>query len=321
MQTLWQERFSKKNKPAYADLLNFFSPDIKDLFIKFDYEMGMRFGVKNKYHVFSDAHGWTYGYGRSYNCVLLTVTVGDNFFAVQNIPVTDGSSLEEALQKANDKYEKGFEKYCSDVSAKRRADQIERSKKRAARENNEMEIILDNIDKNKLNRFNWQKKVSRNDLLRLYQSEAKGIADEFLLDDVGISFYLRCKQAKEIRDLMERGQMQCFNCGAVLQATGYANLTACACGHFYTYREYRRNCNAVNMPGGRAVPVFNKFIDQWPVCKTPSEKMMLIDWLIHECHVTLMSGNKGRSVCKNLIEGSIGQITELINKLAYDANI
>lgn len=46
--------------------------------------------------------------------------------------------------------------------------------------------------------------------------------------------------------------------------------------------------------------------------------MMLIDWLIHQCQVTLMSGAKGKSVCENLIEGTRKQISDLILKLAYD---
>ena len=49
--------------------------------------------------------------------------------------------------------------------------------------------------------------------------------------------------------------------------------------------------------------------------------MMLIDWLIHQCHVTLMSGAKGRSVCVNLLEGTKKQILDVINNLAYGDNL
>jgi len=44
--------------------------------------------------------------------------------------------------------------------------------------------------------------------------------------------------------------------------------------------------------------------------------MLLVDWLMHECHVTVMSGLKGRSVCVNLIEGTQAQIREMLEKLA-----
>ena len=49
----------------------------------------------------------------------------------------------------------------------------------------------------------------------------------------------------------------------------------------------------------------------------PKIKCFLIDWLIHVCHVTLMSGEKGRSVCVNLIEGTLSQVTDIILEFAY----
>jgi hypothetical protein len=126
----------------------------------------------------------------------------------------------------------------------------------------------------------------------------------------------------------KKGQIICHHCNTVLDANTvtYANYTPrskdnkpiiCACGYAYTYREYRRSSNAVNMPGGRATPIFENFMQKWLQCKDTKSKMFLIDWLIHECHVTLMSGEKGRSVCINLIEGTLKQISDLILKLAY----
>jgi hypothetical protein len=45
--------------------------------------------------------------------------------------------------------------------------------------------------------------------------------------------------------------------------------------------------------------------------------MRLIDELIHEFHINLVSGIKGRFVGINLIEGSKKQIVDLILTLAY----
>ena len=58
-------------------------------------------------------------------------------------------------------------------------------------------MLTEQVDPKKFNQFKWCKKVSRGDLLRLYQSEAKGMVDEELLDDVGFTFYTRCTQAKK----------------------------------------------------------------------------------------------------------------------------
>ena len=100
------------------------------------------------------------------------------------------------------------------------------------------------------------------------------------------------------------------------EGCGLYGCYSCPCGRCYTYREYRRSCNAVNMPGGRAMPLFNDFAKKWSLCKNSAEKMLLIDRLVHECHVTVMSGERGRSVCINLIEGNLSQLRDLLETLA-----
>lgn len=50
---------------------------------------------------------------------------------------------------------------------------------------------------------------------------------------------------------------------------------------------------------------------------TYSEKMRIIDQLVHEFHINLVTGVKGRFVGINLIEGTKKQIEELILSLAY----
>lgn len=333
MSTEWKNKYPKKQKPAYDELLKFFEPHIRELFLRFDREMRGQFKVHNKYHRFLPTFGWVYGYGRSYNCELLSVSVGDGCFNALGISVKDDDSLNKAIDEAKKTYNGGFEERYTAICTKRRDDQIARSKKRVAREKTEMDKLVERVDPSKLNQFKWNKKVSRNDLWRLYQDEAKGLLDEVLLDDIGLTFYLRCKQAKEVRDCMDKGQIICLHCGAVLtggrvsrtgsvltkSADNYTPIE-CACGYSYTYREYRRSCNSVNMPGGRATPIFENYLQMWPGCKDVKSKMFLIDWLVHECHVTLMSGAKGRSVCVNLIDGTFKQISELILKLAYGKN-
>ena len=312
----WIEKYPKKSKPAYDDLLEFLQPHIRDLFESFDREMNVQFQVHNKYHRYSNSAGWVYGYGRSYNCELLAVTIHSDYFSVLGISVKDGNSLQKALKEARNAYDQGFEDRYAAISAERRKNQIERTKKRIDREKAQMERLRENTDETRLNQFKWCRKVSRKDLLRLYQGEAAGLIDQELLEEIGYTFYARCRQAKEVRELMEEGKLLCLHCGAVLKPSGYTSPVHCECGYCYTYREYRRSCNTANMPGGRAAPIFETFAQKWPSCRETSQKMMLIDWLIHECHVTLMSGLKGRSVCVNLIEGTLKQISDLIVKLA-----
>lgn len=73
----------------------------------------------------------------------------------------------------------------------------------------------------KFNQLKWCKKVSRSDLLKLYQGEVEGMIDEELLDEVGYTFYTRCTQANEARDLMDQGRILCPYCGKALPKEDY----------------------------------------------------------------------------------------------------
>jgi len=318
LRMVWRDRFPKNVKPAYNELLEFFQPNIRELFLAFDKEMRNRFKVDNKYHRYSNVDGWKYGFGHGYGCELLVVAVQSDCFHVLSVSVKDEASLAEAIDKAQKLYDSGFEERYAAICEKRRASQIERSKKRVERETLQIAKIMETVDASKFNKFVWCKKVSRKDLERLYQSDAKGMLDETLLDDIGYTFYTRCKQSKEAWACMRKGEIICHHCHAVLAARNKFNMpVTCTCGYSYTYREYRRSCCAANMPSGRATPIFHQFIEKWQGGRTSAQKMMLIDWLIHEFHVTLMSNSRGRSVCMNLIDGSQKQIKELIEKLAY----
>ena len=317
IQMEWKDKYVKNTKPTYDELLNFFAPDIRELFLRFDRAVNEKFKVHNKHHRYKGSSGWIYGFGRNYNCELFSVGIQGEGFKVLGITVKDENTLQSAIDKVQKIYDDGFEERYETICTKQRTKQIELSKRRVEREKLEMDKILENVDPEKLNQFKWCRKISRNDLLKLYTSEAKGMLDIDLLDEVGFAFYTRCKQAHEARDCMEKEQILCHYCGAILDAEDRLLPVHCQCGYSYTHREYRRSYMAVNMPGNRATPIFEHFEQKWPGCKNSTEKMILIDWLIHECHVTLMSGAKGKSVCENLIEGTRKQITDLIVGLAY----
>lgn len=316
----WREQYTKQVKPTYGDLLEFLPVDIREFFIIFNQAMEHNYKVYNKNQRYEKSNGWVYGYCRNYQCELLSVTIKNDCFCTLGIDVKDKQSLDNALLEVKKAYELDYEERYEAVVAKRLESQIKRTKLRLEREKAEMEKIGEQIDSNKLNKFRWSKKTSRKSLQKLYDEDAKGIRDEDLLDEVGFSFYARCKQGKEVRDYLESGKLICHHCETVLSVVNYTDLVHCPCGYGYTYREYRRSFYANNLPAGRAIPIFDTFLVKWQDCRSYNDKMQLIDWLIHQCHVSLMSGAHGRSVCVNLIEGTKKQITDLILKLAYENN-
>jgi hypothetical protein len=66
---------------------------------------------------------------------------------------------------------------------------------------------------------------------------------------------------------------------------------------------------------GSVTDIFGDYLDRFTKAKTASEKMLLIDWLIHQFHV--MQGVAGKTVGQNVISGTGDQVRELIETLAY----
>ena len=50
------------------------------------------------------------------------------------------------------------------------------------------------------NRFHWAERVSRRDIQRLYESDAQGMLDQELLDEVHYAIYVR------VRDMFDVGR-------------------------------------------------------------------------------------------------------------------
>jgi hypothetical protein len=125
----------------------------------------------------------------------------------------------------------------------------------------------------------------------------------------------------EVMDAQKHGQVKCRSCGALLPerfrmgTKNKRNILCCAacgwevtCGAFFD--SYTREC----MLPGSVPDIFKGFMQRWPSTRTSSEKMLLIDWLIHEFHVN--HGIAGRPVGENVIQGSKAQVSELIAGLA-----
>ena len=128
----WKDKYPKDNKPGEKELLDFFPPHIRDLFITFDHEMNERFKVKNRIncaeHRFKAIVGWVFGYGRNYGCKLLEVSINNDHFCVLRVNVKDDNSLQKALEEAQKKYDDGYEERFAARSAKLRKGQNDRAK-------------------------------------------------------------------------------------------------------------------------------------------------------------------------------------------------
>jgi hypothetical protein len=184
----------------------------------------------------------------------------------------------------------------------------------------------------------WPRRLSKAKLRRLYQADAQGIVDRDLLDDVGITLLLRCQAILDVAEA-RKGRVKCPRCAradslasktdarepVVIQrhpTPGDARdelLTCPACGWQITWGEYAKSYTRKQLHIGGAGPFFREYVRRYPAARTPQQKMLAIDRLIHQFHYSLRSEPDlpTRSVGPNLIQGKLGDVLLFLDELTY----
>ena len=300
----WALLYGKSSKPRIKEIEEFMNPIAFEAFQDFNTILSKKYGLGYVLPKYSKEYGWIYTYGRSGYILIKKVIFHKTHFMVEDISIYNTEELPKAISKVDEMFHDGFlTRFAAFEEAR-----TERRKKKAQ---NKKELSDQELMYKKNCR--WPSKVSRNDLKRLYLSNAKMMTDEELINDIGCTIYARCKEAKEIYELMEAWKIKCRVCGNILSGP---EVLRCTCGREYTYHSYRKSYREDNMPRGAASPLFDKFVLDWERANTVEDKMQLIDYIIHEFHVAIISGNRGRPTGLNLIQGSKKQIVELIEELA-----
>ncbi len=311
----FKERFPKSHRPEITDLEDFWSNEAAALFRDFaEYILchyDLRFGVP----IWSATNGWTYRIGKSGVYLITGIRIVEKGFWVDNIMVKDRAGFEQLLEHVSKIYQKNGYAFQKEIF-KKNAKQAERNKARIDRERKELAALREMIVPGKYNVFHWPAKLDIYKLKRLYMQDARGIQDMELVDEIGLTLYLRCKYGKEDRERMERFALRCHHCER--EVTGDGDFRQCSCGYQYSYREYRRSYRKNNMPSGAAAKVFEAFMEKWCLAAGYSEMMILIDTLLHEFHVSLVSGAVHRPVAMNFMEGTRKQVEQMVNELARE---
>lgn len=173
-------------------------------------------------------------------------------------------------------------------------------------------------------KFHWAKKVARRDIQRLYESDARGLLDEALLEKVLYTVYARVSDMFEVYAAQQFGRVKCRKCGAMVaqpfrMGSGSRDIPlACPeCEWQTTCGEYLASYSGKDLLPGSRAELFQDFLARLPAARTPQDKMLLIDWLIHAFHV--QSGVSRRLVAMNVIQGSRDELVELLSTLATGA--
>ncbi len=155
----------------------------------------------------------------------------------------------------------------------------------------------------------------------MYEKDAQGIIDEDLIDDIAFSFFQRCEDIITVTDA-SLGKVKCFKCGNIIYHKGKKeeNLKCKKCSWETTWGIYFKSYQGKQLHGGTAFEVFKEFVSKLPSTKTPEEKMILVDQLIHGVHQWTETNFKEpiftRPAAVNIISGRMRQVMKLLNHLA-----
>ena len=167
-----------------------------------------------------------------------------------------------------------------------------------------------------IERPHWTGRVPRHKIARLYATDAQGIVDKDLIDEVGIALYARCEAimlATEARD----GKAVCPKCESIVYHSGKSEVVECSdCSWEFPWKDYLNSTRRKQLSVGGIETFLKEFMKQFPRADTPRKKMIQIDNLLHRYHWEL-KGEAGRPSAVNLIGGKIAEVMEFLNDLTY----
>ncbi|HZO91636.1 MAG TPA: hypothetical protein VFB38_25160 [Chthonomonadaceae bacterium] len=167
----------------------------------------------------------------------------------------------------------------------------------------------------------WPPRVRKDRLRRLYESDARGLLDEELVEDVGYALYLRCQAILTIAEA-RKGRVKCPRCAhdgkvsIILRKGGRDEVLQCPeCAWSLTWHEYQKSYKRRQLNPGGAVEIFQAFVQRFERARSPREKMLAIDRVIHEFHYYNQAPSRATGV--NLIEGRLTDVLAFLDTLTY----
>ena len=165
----------------------------------------------------------------------------------------------------------------------------------------------------------WAPRVSKKSIAELYHTDARGIRDPDLIDEVGIALLARCESILTV-SAATRGKYECPECLATWeQPPGNRKILKCdACGWAISWDQFKATYQHKQLSAGGARSFFEEFVAEYPRAGKPGHKMILIDTLIHRFHSELEKDEPPtRPAAVNLIQGKMKDVISFLNNLTY----
>ena len=160
----------------------------------------------------------------------------------------------------------------------------------------------------------WAPRVPQRKIYQLYETDAQGIYDLDLIQEVGYGLLARCESFITANRARE-GELPCPECG---QTVRREETLRCPCGWTLPWADYFKTIQHKQLSGAEPVlEQFQTFVDAFPSARTPQAKMRLIDRLIHGFHWYYKTVGPTRPVAVNLIEGRLSDVVAFLDRLSY----
>ena len=171
----------------------------------------------------------------------------------------------------------------------------------------------------------WSPRVPKEKLRQLYHNDARGIVDQELLDEVGITLYCRCESILSASDAAI-GKVHCPRCETIIRRRSikkqpsiekHEQVTCQRCGWKIEWVAYQKTYQHKNLWGMGFADAMHEFMARWQTQPNAREKMLLIDRLIHVWHWQF-SKERGasRPAAPTFIEGSRQGVIKFLNELS-----
>lgn len=163
----------------------------------------------------------------------------------------------------------------------------------------------------------WARRVKKVQIARLYQSCAKGLLDDDLIDDVGYALLSRCRSMLEVTASVY-GKPVCHECGSRATLTADDMLKCSSCDWECPHELYKKTHQRKNLFAGGMKAYVEEFVEAFPKARRAGDRLVLIDQLIHRFHWDSMGG---RPTACSLIEGRMKGTMEFLDRLSYGDSV
>ena len=163
----------------------------------------------------------------------------------------------------------------------------------------------------------WAGRVPRHKIAELYKKDALGICDEDLIDEVGIGLLVRIREIFRAREA-NSGLARCplCRCG-IAHDFDPAFLIRCeSCNWELAWSEYQKSFQGKHLIASGMSAFMKEYLEKYQVAKSPRQKIILIDTLIHRYHWELEGGLTGPGA-RDLIGGKTQDVIDFLNELSY----